>query len=279
MIFYFPIANELFGPNAIFPYRDYQILMNMGGVSFLTFPFTNDLVTKFFVGATAILSLLFLFAIFKRFSGLLLFIALFILKQRNGFILDGSDNVIEVTLPFLIFADSYAYFKYQLPELVIFKKFKNLIGSIIDCIKTLATVGLLIQICYIYFFTALAKFQGSLWLNGTAIFYVMRVDEFRATKWNILLTQNHYFVVFSTYFTMIWELSFPFLVWFKQTRILVLILGVVLHIGIWIFMRIDNFSWIMIGSYFVFISNTQFLQFKEFFERKFKRQMIQLPKS
>ena len=93
---------------------------------------------------------------------------------------------------------------------------------LLDCLKSLATIGLLIQVCFVYFFTALAKFQGSLWLNGTAIYYTMRVDEFRATRWNILLTENHYFVVFSTYFTMLWEISFPFLVWFRQTRLIII---------------------------------------------------------
>jgi len=270
MIFYFPMAGELFGPNAIFPYGDYLILMDISGVGFLTFPFPNDLVARFFVATTAIFSVLFLFGIFKRISGLALFAMLFILKQRNGFILDGSDNVIEVTLPFLILANSYSHFNYRIPAIKKLEFYKDKFRGILDCIKSLATIALLIQICFVYFFTAFAKFQGSLWLNGTAIYYTMRVEEFRATKWNIWLTENHYFVVFSTYFTMLWELSFPFLVWFRQTRLLILILGIFLHVGIWIFMRIDNFSWIMIGSYFIFVSNAEYLKFQEFLKYRFK---------
>ncbi|MFM7430668.1 MAG: HTTM domain-containing protein [Flammeovirgaceae bacterium] len=128
----------------------------------------------------------------------------------------------------------------------------------------------MIQICYVYFFTALAKLQGALWLNGTAIYYTMRVDEFRATDWNISLTKNHYFVVLSTYFTLFWELSFSFLIWFRQTKVLIIFFGVILHIGIWIFMRIDNFSWIMIGSYAIFISNDDYLRLKSLILQKLK---------
>ena len=270
MIFYFPMAEELFGPDAIFPYADYKLLMESNGVGFLTYPFANEFATKFFIALTGIVAFLFLFAIFRQISGIILFFMLFILKVRNGFILDGSDNVIEVTLPFLVFADSYSYFKYDIP-LRILPNVGALMNKIAMFISRFAIVGLLIQICFVYFFTALAKLQGALWLNGTAIYYTMRVDEFRATDWNIPLTRNHYFVVLSTYFTLIWELSFAFLVWFRQTKFILLLLGVILHLGIWIFMRIDNFSWIMIGSYFVFINDSEFLEFREFARKMFSK--------
>lgn len=90
----------------------------------------------------------------------------------------------------------------------------------------------------------------------------MRVDEFRATEWNIPLTENPYFVVLATYFTIFFELAFAFLVWFKRTKFFILLMGVLLDIGIWVFMRIDNFSWIMIGTYFLFITDTEYLKFQ-----------------
>ncbi|MFM7429549.1 MAG: hypothetical protein ACKO1F_06575, partial [Flammeovirgaceae bacterium] len=99
------MASELFGPNAIFPYQDYKALMHFAHLKYLTYPFINNFLAKSFILFTGFFAFLFLFGIFKRFSGVILFLLLFILKQRNGFILNGSDNVIEVTLPFLVFAD------------------------------------------------------------------------------------------------------------------------------------------------------------------------------
>ncbi|MDO4229874.1 MAG: DCC1-like thiol-disulfide oxidoreductase family protein, partial [Capnocytophaga sp.] len=58
------------------------------------------------------------------------------------------------------------------------------------------------------------------------------------------------------------EIAFPFLVWFKQTKFWIFLGGVFLHIGIWIFMRIDNFSWVMLSTYFVFITNEEFRSFQ-----------------
>ena len=147
------------------------------------------------------------------------------------------------------------YFNFKFPRLPLyFRSFSSELSYV-------SFIALLVQVCFVYFFTGLAKIQGDLWLNGTAVYYVMRVDEFRHTSFNIPLTENHYFVVFSTYLTWLWELSFIFLVWFKKTKFYILIIGCLLHIGIWIFMRIDNFSLIMIGTYFMFVTNNEYLLF------------------
>ena len=106
-----------------------------------------------------------------------------------------------------------------------------------------------------------------MWLNGMATYHTMRGEEFRQTTWNIPLTSNHYFVVLSTYFTVIGELSFAFLVWFRKTRLLVLVCGAALHVGIRFFMRIGNFSWIMIGSYFAFVTNQEYCLGARTFDR------------
>jgi hypothetical protein len=230
--------------------------------TFLILPFDRPLFPTFFLIFTAVLAVLFMFGILKRVVGVALFLCIFSLNLRNQFILDGSDNVIAVTLPFLVLSNSYKYFRFSnyIKDKPI--KYLNLYNSVLVPIMGFAVIGFMIQISYVYFFTALHKLQGKSWLNGTAIYYTMRVQDFNATNWNIPLTKNYYFVVLGTYFTLFWELSFAFLVWFRETKFYVLVLGVVLHIGIWIFMRIDNFSWIMIGSYFVFITDNEYYNIK-----------------
>ncbi len=259
MIFYYPLADDLFGVNAIFPYNDYVAIMHLYGFDFLTYPFNITVAARFFIFITFSVSFLFLFGVFKRVTGILLYICLFILRQRNGFILDGSDNIMDVTLPFLIIADSYNYFVYDVNFIKKIQIKNHYFELIKNYIKSTAVFGFMIQICFVYFFTGLAKVQGDLWLNGTAIYYTMRVEEFRATSWNIPLTESHYFVVFNTYFTLFWEGAFAFLIWFKQTKMVIIFCGIIVHFGIWLFMRIDNFSWIMIGTYSVFISNQEYV--------------------
>lgn len=254
---YIPYADVFFGKNSIYPLQLYVEEMKINGLDFLILPFDVSFFPELYLYVVIILALLYLLAIGKRYIGVLLYFAIIILKTRNGFILDGSDNVIQVTLPFLVIADNLKHFRFFKAD------FK--ITPIVQNISIIAAYGLMIQVCFVYFFTALAKLQGDLWLNGTATYYTMRVQDFMATKWNIPLTENHYFVVLSTYFTVLWELSFPFLIWFRKPRPYIILGGVLLHIGIWIFMRIDNFSWVMISTYLVFITNNEYVSLKKYF--------------
>lgn len=265
MCFYLPMSSDLFGNDGIFPYNSYIEIMKLYNLEIFTYPFNINFAPQLFLYTIIIVATLYMFGVFGRITGLFLFVFIMILKLRNGFILDGSDNVMQVTLPFLILADNLDYFRFSDKKEIKTTFFSQLFNTI----SKIAVIGFLIQISFVYFFTALAKLQGDLWLNGTATFYTMRVEDFNATDWNIPLTRNFYFVVLSTYFTIFWELAFPFLIWFKKTKFWIIFFGILLHIGIFIFMRIDNFSWIMIASYFVFITNDEYKKIKYYFlERK-----------
>lgn len=257
------MANELFGKNAIYPFSEYKTVMHFLNYDFIAYNFSMNYGPVLFLLIMIVFGVLFLFGELGWLGGIILYILFTILRMRNPFILDGSDNVIQVTMPFLIMADSYRYFATNyFDKFNLVKRFIRFAQPFTKLITPVATYGILIQITFVYFFTAFAKLQGSLWLNGTAVFYTMRVAEFKATDWNIPLTKNYFFVVFTTYFTLLWELSFAFLIWFKQTKFWIIGLGVLFHVGIFIFMRIDNFSWIMIGSYLLFINDDEYTKIK-----------------
>lgn len=259
--FYFPMADDLFGANGIFPYDLYIKLMKENNIGYLTYPFNIPFASQAFLLLIILFAGLYMLGYGGKLTGIALVLTTIILKFRNGFILDGSDNVIQVLLPFLVLIDNHTYFKHHN---------KNIPNNNLwwHKLQDIALLGFMIQVCYVYFFSALEKLQGQLWMNGTAIFYTMRVKEFMATKWNITLTKNLYFVVFTTYFTLIWELMFSFLIWFRKTKFWIILGGVILHFGIWIFMRIDNFSWVMIATYFVFITNKEYVIIKNRFLQK-----------
>lgn len=261
-IFYLPMSEQLFGANAIMSIRFYWHHMHLFGLEHFIYPFEIPYASAFFLMVMIVLAGMYLFGVGKAVTGVILYMMAIVLKIRNGYILDGSDNVIQVIMPFLIISDAYRYFRLCTKPMLKFR-LSSTLKNALEVVQHYALAGLLIQVCFVYFFTALAKLQGDLWLNGTATYYTMRVDEFRATSWNIPLTENHFFVVLTTYFTLLWEISFAFLVWFKKTKWYVLLLGVVLHVGIWIFMRIDNFSWVMMATYFVFITDEEYKRIYE----------------
>jgi len=202
------------------------------------------------------LAFLFLFGIGGTVTGVILYIFILISHALNPYVLDGSDNVMLVIFPFLILSNSYKYLVYE--KLYPSLELKIRKHKFIDKYARLFTLALLIQVCYVYFFTASAKATGDLWHKGTAVYYTMRVSEFMATDFNLLLTENLYFVVFATYGTLLVEIAMPFLIWFRSTKFYVILALVGLHTGIWIFMRIDTFSSIMIATYFVFITDAEY---------------------
>jgi hypothetical protein len=260
VIFYFPDAQYFFGKNGIAPWDDFVSFCRYSRVTFILYFFDGIILLKLYLVILCLSSFAFCLGFGGVVNGIFLYFLYFFLRMRNGLILDGSDNVISVILPFLIFANSYKYFKTESRLDGLGKRIRE--KRLITYVNDVLCLGILVQVVIIYFFTSVAKSGGTLWQNGTAVYYTLRVEEFMATKWNIILTQNMYFVVISTYLTLITEIAFPFLIWFKQTKFIIMVATALLHIGIFIFMRIDNFSWVMIATYFAFIKNEEYLVFK-----------------
>ena len=178
-------------------------------------------------------------------ANLLLAGLLFCLYTRNSHHMDGSDAVIAVLLPFLV--------------LYYLRRLRPGWGSL-TTVSRFAALGILVQVALIYASTGLYKIDDEAWSDGSALYYVMRLREFSATPLNEWLTDWPLFVIGATYFTLAWELLFPLLVWWRPCRTAVLLLGVSFHLGIYLLLRIEDFSWIMIGSYAVFYTDREWVR-------------------
>lgn len=256
LINYLPYSEEFFGPFALSPYSEYTQSLLRYGISFLKYPFNIPFFSRLYIWLGIILCLLTMFGIFRFISVLSLFLYLVNLQLRNQFIGDGSDNVMLVTLPFLAFSDAYNFFSFRVLKIKL--KLHETINYVITQIREVALFGFMIQICFIYFFTAIYKLNSDLWFNGTATYYALRIERYMMLNLNYDITENIYFVTISTYSILLFELLFSFLIWFKETKFYIILLGVIFHVGIWVFMRIEVFPWIMIGTYLVFITDDEY---------------------
>ena len=242
-IIYFINARSIFSREGIVPYSLYERLITFYHLNFLKFPF--DSYYNLFCLGGILCSILFIIN-YKTFtSGLILLIMVNLIKFRCIYILDGADNLMWVLLPFVLL--------YQ-PE-TSFKNFK--LNNIKRYLNILLPYAVMIQVCILYFSAAYHKLPGDLWHSGTAIFYILRVDEFRVSFLNVFLTKSKLFVFFLTYMTLVWEGLFPFFAFFKRTKTYLFLVSVLMHIGIFIFMRIDNYSFIAMGTYAVFFTNSE----------------------
>jgi hypothetical protein len=112
-----------------------------------------------------------------------------------------------------------------------------------------------LQICMLYLRTAWWKAQGQKWLDGTAVYYVVRLDSYRRLGVPARLRTTFCFAL-ATYGTLAFEGGFGFFVWIKVTRYPVLLAGVALHLLVEVFMNLQLFGWTVLTTYLLFVPPT-----------------------
>ncbi|MBX7071738.1 MAG: HTTM domain-containing protein [Pirellulales bacterium] len=119
-----------------------------------------------------------------------------------------------------------------------------------------ATIGIrLIQLhmCVIYFFAGISKLQGPAWWDGSALWGAVGNLEYQSIDMTWLAGWP-LAIAAMTHVTVLWELSYPALVWPRLTRPLVLALAVPLHLGIGLFLGMPTFGLIMLVGNLAFVS-------------------------
>lgn len=110
-----------------------------------------------------------------------------------------------------------------------------------------------VQMTAIYVSTALSKFEGSTWNDGTAVWYVSRMtDNFGRwipPKW----LDYPYASELATYGTLAIECFLPFGLWIPRLRWIAIGLGILLHLGIEFSMNLFLFQWVMILGLLTFV--------------------------
>ncbi len=113
-----------------------------------------------------------------------------------------------------------------------------------------------IHVCIIYFASGVSKLQGTTWWSGTAVWGTMANYAFSPMQNQLymsylhLLADNRWLwelvMTVSTTFTLAFEIAFPFVVWTRPMRWVMIVSAVFLHAGIAFFMGLVGFSLIMI---------------------------------
>jgi hypothetical protein len=111
-----------------------------------------------------------------------------------------------------------------------------------------------IQLCIIYFYSGFEKLKGQPWWEGTAIWQVIGNDQLAMFNFAFLKSVPLLLTV-ATYITVLFEVYFPALVWFRRTRRWLLLLGIGLHIGIAVSIGLYFFSIAMLSVYILFLDS------------------------
>jgi Vitamin K-dependent gamma-carboxylase len=120
-----------------------------------------------------------------------------------------------------------------------------------------------VHLCIIYLAAGLSKLQGVVWWNGTALWGTLANYEFTPLRfalyagwlrwlcthrwiWELVMTGG-------TMYTLALEIAFPFLIWQRPTRCLMITGAVLLHTGIALTMGLVGFGLFMFALLVSFI--------------------------
>lgn len=203
--------------------------------------FTNTFAVYGFVALLALAGFGLLMNYKTSISILIALFCLLVLEARLPALNDGGDNITRIVLIFMIF--TFVGKSASDPSLLIW-------------LRNIGIIAIKIQICILYFTSGFMKATGDYWSNGTAMYYISRVEWFSHPAMRDVFL-NPYVTTIATYVPMIFMILFPFAV-FSKLRLVWVFIGVFLHLGIGVFMGLISFSLVMIGLELFFLSDSEY---------------------
>jgi hypothetical protein len=109
-----------------------------------------------------------------------------------------------------------------------------------------------LELSLMYFATFCWKIKGAPWLQGTAMFYIYHLDEFRrfpVPSWLL----GPMMLKLESWAVLGLEFSLGVLIWVKYFRYKLLALGLLLHLCLEYSLNIPMFQWDILSAYVLFI--------------------------
>ncbi len=254
-LLHYQVRGLLWGPGGIWPHEKFV----ESALFFNPLRFSSSaLYFEVFYHVALLIAVAYTLGLWTRFSGALHWVVIWSLQERNLFIGDGGDNIMRIVLIFLVLADAGRYF--SLDALRHRPRAADSLGTLVRAAAhTTGVLLTVIQLAVLYASTGLYKVMGELWQNGTALYYILRVDEFTWPGVAELVYRNPYVVVSGTYGTLLFEIAFLPALFNRWTKYLAMAAGVMFHTGIALFMGLVTFSWSMLSLYPLLLSDEEYL--------------------
>lgn len=235
-----------FGPESAISreYYDFTTANDGGWSIFHILPWSVASVDYYFLVLMAALVFLIL-GVWPRLAALVVFVLFTGLLHGNALIFDGEDTVFRLFAFFMIFVPGPKSLRETAPE-------KSAETANPWPVWPLRMFQL--QMCLIFYCCALQKMRGEVWTDGTAVYYIFRLYDFYRIPMPEFLTENLAILKLLSWSVIALELSVPFLVWFKETRLPALVATILFHLALEASMSLFLFHWIMIVGWLSFVS-------------------------
>jgi hypothetical protein len=186
--------------------------------------------------------------LFTRVSTFFVFLCLTSIHQRNLYINHGGDTFLRVAGFFLIFAPAGAAF--SIDRLIRIRRGKQ--GPAIQPRSPWAQRMIQFELALVYFTSFWWKSMGAPWVNGAALYYVLHLDEIRRfpiPHW----VQQPLILKLGCWYTLALEFSLGVLIWIREFRYPLLLLGLVFHLCLEYTLNIPMFQWDVLSAYILFV--------------------------
>ncbi len=109
-----------------------------------------------------------------------------------------------------------------------------------------------VHLCFIYLWSGLGKLQGETWWDGEAMWLIAASLDYQSNDltWIAWFPWLYQAITVGTW---VWEVFFPVLVWHPRLRGGMLAIGLLMHLGIGLFMGMWTFGLAMIFLYGAFV--------------------------
>ena len=254
LLFAFQLCPDLtiwYGPNAIISQTTLARVSAWTKFNLLTL-LPNDEFSVWVFFLIFVLAAFFLTVGFlSRTSAILVFAGMLSLHSSNTLILNSGDNLLRLLVLYLVFSPAGRALSI---DNLIRRRFSK--KSSTNVYSPVAQRIVQLQMIAIYCQAFWTKLVGVTWLDGTAMYYCSRLEEY----WRFSVPQaiDHILVYqLLSWGTLVVEFSLWTLIWVRELRPFVLLLGIALHLGIEITMNVNFFSYIMLSCYITFLSDRQ----------------------
>ncbi len=171
------------------------------------------------------------------------------LQARNPMVLQAGDILLRLMLfwgLFLPLGARYSVDQWRHPDA---ETGPGLVVSV-------ATIALLLQVCFVYSFSAILKWHP-IWIkDGTAVYYALNIDQMTTPLGNFI-RQFPLFMKGMTFATYALEALGPFLFFFPwkngPIRTLMIVIFISLHLGLGLCLELGLFHYIDMASLMVFL--------------------------
>ncbi|MFJ2646109.1 HTTM domain-containing protein [Streptomyces sp. NPDC087420] len=131
---------------------------------------------------------------------------------------------------------------------------RALLDVLANLLHNAGLMVIMAEVCFVYATAGWYKIQGSRWQDGTALYFPLKLDYF--TPWPALsgvLAASGVVVMLVTYGTVVVQVAFPFTLFNRRVKNVLLVAMILEHAGIAVLLGLPFFSLAMIAADAVFL--------------------------